>query len=136
MTLNEYRSIVKCNNREKVVLIKFGNFYRCSDDDALILFYLFNYKLSDKYQTGFPLKNLDKVLYRLKDLNISCVVINTIGEVIYYDIIDNSYSTYLDKSKGHYNYIWGVNVIMEIVKKSLFNDLDNLGKIKDFILNL
>ena len=117
-------------------MVKFGNFYRCSDDDALILFYLFNYKLSEKYQTGFPLKNLDKVLYRLKDLNISCVVINTLGEVIYYDVIDNNYSAYLDESKKHYNYICGVNVIMEFVKESLSKDLNNLCKIKDFILNL
>ena len=45
MKLTEYGKMIKRNNKDKIVLVKYGNFYRCIDNDALIMFYLFNYKI-------------------------------------------------------------------------------------------
>ena len=124
------------NNSESIILVKYGNFYRCFNEDALIVFYLFNYKISDNYRIGFPLSALTKVLARLKDVGISCVIINGINNYISYDSFDNKYFYFLELAKSHYNYAIGVNIIMEEVKECLSKSLDNIGNIKDYIKSL
>lgn len=49
------------------MFIKYGNFYKCFDND----FYIIN-----KNSFGFKVNAIDKVLSILKDNNISCIVIN------------------------------------------------------------
>src|SRR5574344_754130 len=132
MTLMEYSKEIETNNSESIILVKYGNFYRCFNEDALIAFYLFNYKISDNYRTGFPLNTLTKVLVKLKDAGISCIVINGIGNYISYDSFNNKYLHFLELAKNHYNYVIGVNIIMEEVKECLSKSLNNIGKIKDY----
>ena len=91
MTLTEYGKLVKSNNYSKLVLVKYGNFYRCFDNDALMMFYLFNYKISENYHVGFPIKIIDKILIKLKESGISVILINGLDETINYEIINNKY---------------------------------------------
>ena len=101
--LVDYEKYIKDKNVDKVVIIKYGNFYRCANNDALITSYLLNYKIIKRDTVGFPINTLNKVLETLKDNKISCVVIYGINNVISYCIIDNKYMEVLDKAKKYDN---------------------------------
>ena len=101
--LVDYEKYIKDKNVDKVVIIKYCNFYRCANNDALITLYLLNYKITNRDTVGFPINTLNKVLETLKDNKISCVVIYGINNVISYCIIDNKYMEVLDKAKKHLN---------------------------------
>ena len=59
----------KMDNRS-VVLRKVGGFYQTFDDDALIISYLFNYKIKS-YRCGFPINVLNKVINVLEEKKIN-----------------------------------------------------------------
>ena len=96
--LIDYEKYIKNKNIDKIVMVKYGNFYRCSYNDALILSYLLNYKITKRNTVGFPIKALNKVLETLKDNKLY-----GINNVISYCIIDNKYMEVLDKAKKHLN---------------------------------
>ena len=62
MTITEYGKLIKEENEDFIVLIKYGKFYRCFDYDAFIIHYLFKYKITSKNTIGFPIECLNKVL--------------------------------------------------------------------------
>ena len=53
---------------------KIGKFYNAFDNDALILHYLFNYKVNNG-RVGFPENSFNKVINTLEDKNINYEVI-------------------------------------------------------------
>ena len=53
-----------------VVLRKSGGFYICFDNDAIIIAYLCNYKISNG-RVGFPINTINKVTNLLIDNNIN-----------------------------------------------------------------
>lgn len=136
MRLKEFYSKVKDNNEEVVVFIKYGNFYRCYYNDAYIVSYLFDYKLSEKNSTGFPIKSIDKVLSILKNNNISCIVINDINNVINYICINNKYNSFLDLSKKNYTLNEALFSINKEVKELLIKNINNYNIIINFIRNI
>ena len=136
MRLKEFYSKVKDNNEEVVVFIRYGNFYRCYYNDAYIVSYLFDYKLSDKKSTGFPICNIDKVLSILKNNNISCIVINDINNVINYICINNKYNSFLDLSKKNYTLNDALFSINKEAKELLIENINNYNIIINFIRNI
>ena len=56
-----------------VVLRKSGGFYICFDNDAIILSYLCNYKISNG-RVGFPINTINKVTNLLIDNNINYII--------------------------------------------------------------
>ena len=75
---------------------KIGKFYNAFDNDALILHYLFNYKVNNG-RVGFPENSFNKVINTLEDKNINYEVIGK--EKISNDFKDkNKYDIYLTKS--------------------------------------
>ena len=78
MKLKNFYLDIKSNNKDLIVLVKYGNFYKCFEDDSYIINYLLNYKINNKNSLGFKVNAVDKVLSILKDNNISCIVINDI----------------------------------------------------------
>ena len=136
MRLKEFYSKVKDNNEEVVVFIRYGNFYRCYYNDAYIVSYLFDYKLSDKKSTGFPICNIDKVLSILKNNNISCIVINDINNVINYICINNKYNSFLDLSKKNYTLNEALFSINKEAKELLIENINNYNIIINFIRNI
>ena len=136
MRLKEFYSNVKDNNEEVVVFIKYGNFYRCYYNDAYIVSYLFDYKLSDKKSTGFPICNIDKVLSILKNNNISCIVINDINNVINYICINNKYNSFLELSKTNYTLNEALFSINKEAKELLIENINNYNIIINFIRNI
>ena len=136
MRLKEFYSKVKDNNEEVVVFIRYGNFYRCYYNDAYIVSYLFDYKLSDKKSTGFPICNIDNVLSILKNNNISCIVINDINNVINYICINNKYNSFLDLSKKNYTLNEALFSINKEAKELLIENINNYNIIINFIRNI
>ena len=116
--------------------VKYGNFYRCFNNDAVIINYLFNYKLSEKNSTGFPIKSIDKVISILRNNNISCIVINDINNVINYICINNKYNSFLDLSKKNYTLNETLFSINKEVKELLTKNINNYNIIINFIRNI
>lgn len=103
MKLEDFYLDIKSNNKDLIVFVKYGNFYKCFEDDSFIINYLLNYKRNNKNSLGFPVNIIDKVLSILKDNNISCVVVNDINDYVKHNCIENNYNSFLDKSKKNYN---------------------------------
>ena len=127
MNLKDFYNDVKLGNEEMIVFVKYGNFYRCFNNDAVIINYLFNYKLSEKNSTGFPIKSIDKVISILRNNNISCIVIND---------INNSYNFFLDKSKKNYTVNEGLSSICNESKELLIKNINNYNVIIRFIRSI
>ena len=136
MNLKDFYNDVKLGNEEMIVFVKYGNFYRCFNNDAVIINYLFNYKLSEKNSTGFPIKSIDKVISILRNNNISCIVINDINNVINYICINNKYNSFLDLSKKNYTLNEALFSINKEVKELLIKNINNYNIIINFIRNI
>ena len=136
MNLKDFYNDVKLGNEEMIVFVKYGNFYRCFNNDAVIINYLFNYKLSEKNSTGFPIKSIDKVLSILKNNNISCIVINDINNVINYICINNKYNSFLDLSKKNYTLNETLFSINKEVKELLTKNINNYNIIINFMRSI
>ena len=99
MNLKDFYNDVKLGNEEMIVFVKYGNFYRCFNNDAVIINYLFNYKLSEKNSTGFPIKSIDKVISILRNNveveNMQPVVKNNLWEMKIKDLKDVESRYYL-----------------------------------------
>lgn len=53
MKLKDFYLDIKSNNKDLIVLVKYGNFYKCFEDDSYIINYLLNYKINNKNSLGF-----------------------------------------------------------------------------------
>lgn len=93
--MNDYFNIKK-DNRDIVIIIKYGLFYNAFSNDAIIVSYISNYKLfynNNCLCVSFTDKSLYVILTRLRVRNINYIVINKnnvekyIGNVNDYDII-------------------------------------------------
>ena len=136
MNLKDFYNDVKLGNEEMIVFVKYGNFYRCFNNDAVIINYLFNYKLSEKNSTGFPIKSIDKVISILRNNNISCIVINDINNVINYICINNKYNSFLDLSKKNYTLNETLFSINKEAKELLIENINNYNVIIRFIRSI
>ena len=58
---------------KSIILRKVGGFYQTFDNDALIISYLFDYKINN-YRCGFPIGALNKVINVLEEKNINYII--------------------------------------------------------------
>ena len=65
---------VKGRYKDYIVLVKSGNFWHAYYGDALIIHFLTGYSFTN-YHVGFPSKVLDKVLNRVRNLNINFILV-------------------------------------------------------------
>lgn len=100
----------------KIDLKKNGGFYSVYGDDAYILFYFFDYKISDS-KVGFPLSAYNKVINKLEENYISY------KDEVNNKLVDfkrkNKYSYFVSKGKSKYSL---KNRVNEIICK--LNNLD------------
>lgn len=54
---------------KKLIIRKNGGFYHCYDDDAIIIWYLFGYKIVNR-RSGFPASVFEKVKNTLEEKSI------------------------------------------------------------------
>jgi len=82
--------------KDTIIFMKFGNFYRCFYNNALVINYIFDYKLNDN-RVGFPINIIDEVIDRLNNLNIDYLIYNNEYDVTYKYFENNNYNEYLEK---------------------------------------
>lgn len=136
MTITEYCKLIKEENEDFIVLIKYGKFYRCFDYDAFIIHYLLKYKLTSKNTIGFPIECLDKVLNLLKHNNLSTIVVNNNINYIKYEVINNKYNKLVKNALNYNNEEMAKNDIICTINNKISKDFSLLYKIKTFIDNL
>ena len=88
--------IVKGRYKDYIVFVKSGNFWNSFYGDALIIHFLTNYSFKN-YHVGFPSKVLDKVLNRVRALNINFILVYELDDIVKYEHPSNSYTFYLQE---------------------------------------
>ncbi len=121
---------IKHEHKECLVLIKNGSFYITFYDDALILNYLFNYKVINN-KVGFPISNLDKVLSKLDSNNISYYIDDN-----YNNNPINNYNNILYNAKTNYFNNTNLDLLIDEIKFVISLDPNNLKLIKEYLQTL
>lgn len=96
-----------------VNLTRDGKFYYSYEEDAVIMFYLFGYKIIDG-EVGFPVKSLNRVINTFKKNNISYYV-----DDIYQEFDNNKYYEILDKSKLYYELSLDIDNIVNYLNSNI-----------------
>jgi len=129
--MKELYNKVKRNNIMSIVLEKNGSFYKIYNRDALIIWYLFKYKIMGNV-VSFPVSVYRKIINELNHNNISVIVIN--NKIIKeFKVSNNNYFKYLLKA---YEELESNNKIIDLdnlIKSKIKLDTKNYKKIKDFI---
>ena len=126
---DKYLELKKLHN-DTLIMIKVGNFYHIYDEDAIIMFYLFKYKISDN-KVGFPVRSLDKVINKLTKNSINYYIDESNSKC--FD--NNNYLELLDKSKLYYE----LNLEIDDIYTYLISNIERkyikriISKIKDVI---
>lgn len=102
-------------SERSIILRKVGNFYQTFDDDALIISYLFNYKVIN-HKCGFPINAIEKIEEKLEENTIN-YIIKQENEVIKNYKEKNNYDNYLEKSKEKLN----KSKLIEQINEKLIN---------------
>ena len=92
---------VKGRYKDYIVLVKSGNFWHAYYGDALIIHFLTGYNFKN-YRVGFPSKVLDKVLNKVRVLNINFILVYELDDIVKYEYPSNSYTFYLDEYMSLY----------------------------------
>lgn len=134
MQHNNARKINELNKEKTLQLYKIGNFYNIYGDDAIILNYLFGYKILIDGKVGFPESALIKVINTIEDKKIDYQIINKDGN----DVIKkygnfNSYNKILKQALEYRNIKSRVERIQELINN--VNDITILEKIIGVIEN-
>lgn len=82
MQHNNAKKNNKLNREETLQLYKIGNFYNIYGDDAIILNYLFGYKILIDGKVGFSESALIKVINTIEDKKIDYQIINKEKDII------------------------------------------------------
>lgn len=103
----------KLDFKEYVLMFKIGSFYVMFDSDAVIMNYLFKYKLNsfkNSVKCGFPLGSIDKIKNILNLRSINYVIIS--DSLYISEFENNNYSKYnfdIDKFNRINNIIKSLN---------------------------
>lgn len=100
MKLREIHKRLKDDNKECVVIIKYGNFYRVFDNDTYILWKFTKYKIHD-YRVGFPKEVLPKIKEILNTVTTDYLIYEN-QNYKKYSFPNNQYSIVLKVSKRDY----------------------------------
>lgn len=113
-----------------MILLKEGSFYKCYNDDAIIMRYIFDYTFFNN-SISFGTKAYSKVFDELNRIKISYVVIS---DEEYVNKFDNDiYNVYLKLAKDNYEEEKLINEINEKVKLLINKDKNNHKIILDYL---
>ncbi len=128
--------IAKMNNEEKVVLVKYGNFYKAFESDAILLWGLFGYNVING-KISFPLSVFGSVVSKLTRLGMNVVVVNNIDDINYYNTIQkNTYEEYKNETLHKYETSGKINEIMKLVEDKIKTSFINYDKLLEFLNTL
>ena len=134
MQHNNARKINELNKDKTLQLYKIGNFYNIYGDDAIILNYLFGYKILIDGKVGFSESALIKVINTIEDKKIDYQIINKDGN----DVIKkygnfNNYNKILKQALEYRNIKSRIERIQELINN--VNDVTILERIIGVIEN-
>ena len=133
MSLKDEYQKMKINHQTKVILFQSGSFYVTFFQDAEILNYLFSYQIHEN-KVGFPIKNLEKVVFQLREEKLNYIVVDNQRENIIFNQFDEN--TYLKlfqlASKYHLESVEQKNLLDKIQYLMKLNP-NYYTKIKEFI---
>lgn len=67
--------LAKIQNDDKIIIVKNGTFYKSYEDDAILIWSLFGYRIIEG-RTSFPISIFPNIINKLTRLGISVIVIN------------------------------------------------------------
>lgn len=99
--MNNTANNLQSETKDTLIMIKNGRFYNAYKDDAIILNYLFGYKVLKDQKAGFPETVLNKVINTLEDKKINYQIITKDynPKIKKYDNLNN-YKKVLEKALG------------------------------------
>ena len=107
-------------------LYKNGKFYNAFGDDGIIIHYLLGYKyLEYKNSVGFPVSAYNKVIGRLRDMEIPFLVYEKDTLLEENNGISKKYNEILKVSLSKYDLEKRVNRIIEKVSNSSIEELED-----------
>lgn len=118
-----------------LIIVKEKLCYKTFDEDAKIMWYIFHYKYSDNVVI-FGNKAFDKVVNKLKSLNIRFVIVSKIEELLSYGNDDLGYLSYYDLSQKAYCYVQKEKQLISRMKTLLANHLECYNDICTFFDNM
>jgi len=124
-------SSYKDNNDEMIIIIKEGIFYKTYDDDALLMWYLFDYVFKDRV-VSFGNNSYDKVINKLKKIDINFMIVSKNEKVLDFVSDRNNYKVYL----GLANISFAKKTQEELLvkkMKDILNKTDCYTEVNDFL---
>lgn len=122
----------KKNNQTKIIIIKEGIFYKTFKDDAFILWYIFDYKLSNDC-LSFRNNSYQKVIEKLEKLGIGYLIYINQEEQIVKDGDEEAYQYHnILSTKSREKEVKREELMIRI-DKLLHKDNNFYQKISDFI---
>ena len=93
--------IYKDNYSKAIVIVKEGIFYKTYSKDTKIMWYLFSYKYSND-NVSFGNNSYDKVILKLKQSNISFIIVDKEKKLLSYFSDELFYDSYFNLSSKSY----------------------------------
>lgn len=118
-----------------LIIVKEGIFYKSYEKDSVILWYLFDYKINNGV-VAFGTTPYDKVISKLRKIELGFVVVDKSGEILKYDADDKVYLTYYDLASKSIEKKKMENDLVEKVKLVFSKSLDNYDKINKYLDSL
>ena len=103
MKLVEIRNRMKRKYPNRLIIVKYGNFYRVFDEDMVLMWYFTRYQVVDNQRLGFPSKVLDDVLLMLQEENIHYIVYYDKEHIVHYMNGKNQYESLLKVARETFN---------------------------------
>ena len=102
-----------------------GKFYSVIGNDAIILNFLFDYKII-KDKVSFPDSALNEVLNVIKDNNISYQIVYTDRNPMFENFELNKYEDVYQKAINSQKINERLEIIIQSIKKKSYQELDNI----------
>lgn len=128
----ELYSSLKKQYNNYLLIIKEKNFYKTFFEDAKIMWYIFHYKYSTEKVT-FGNNAFDKVVNRLKDLNINFVIVSKVEELLCYKNSESSYLSYVELAQQFYKRDEREKLLINKLKVILKNNPNCYDEIDKFL---
>ena len=121
--------ITKMKEKDNIVIIKSGNFYKTFSTDAIVLWHIFGYNIINNV-VSFPITALNKVKALLLRHKLGVIEVKSLEEYYKYEVVNSKYQEYVKICNIEYNKI---NEIKEIVNNKINDNIDNYYYIKDYL---
>ena len=124
--------ITKMKEKDNIVIIKSGNFYKTFSTDAIVLWHIFGYSITNNV-VSFPSTALNKVISLLLRHKLGVIEVKSLEEYYKYEVVDSKYQEYVKICNIEYNKYNKINEIKEIVNNKINDNIDNYYCIKDYL---